>query len=282
MSGFALAWDNPLDDPNGATQTALGGLDIFFFVCFFLEAAVKIISLGFYSSEPSSVSSSYIEDPWNILDLFILGISAISIMATDPSLSQKVSGLRALRSAKALKALRALRLARRFEGIRIVIQTLIDSLPDVLDTVFLVFLLMFVFALFGVSFWKGQLKGCSGAVFDNVISHSGPLMELLTYPTPWAAMTAESKAFFGPNNSISNLGFSSDCSGSFGWPEEPCCPQFNSATELVTSRMICECWGGKWANLYDQSFDNVGFAVFAVFECSTFENWFVSCYARFS
>jgi hypothetical protein len=79
VSALALAFDNPLHDPNGQTQQALGVIDIIVSAFFLLEAVVKIIALDFYSKSPTS----YCKDSWNILDMFILIISFISILGND-------------------------------------------------------------------------------------------------------------------------------------------------------------------------------------------------------
>ena len=93
VSSLALAFDNPLSDPNGNEQYALQCIDIIVTVFFAVEASLKVLAFNFWDSSPDC----YVKDPWNLMDLFILVISFISIAGNDPVVSQKIKGLRALR-----------------------------------------------------------------------------------------------------------------------------------------------------------------------------------------
>jgi hypothetical protein len=82
--------------------------------------------------------AAYLRDSWSWLDLATVGVSFTVFM---PKASTNVSGLRALR------ALRPLRTIKGMPGMRVLVATLIESIPLMLDVLFL---MGFVFIIFGI------------------------------------------------------------------------------------------------------------------------------------
>ncbi len=84
---YESKWNNTLDL-----------IDIFFTVIFLIECIVKVIAMGFIMHR-----NSYLRDPWNILDFFIVGVSVFSLLP-----NQDQSALKALRTARILRPLRSM------------------------------------------------------------------------------------------------------------------------------------------------------------------------------
>ena len=262
FSAIVLAFDSPLDDPNGRTQTVIKALDYLMAAYFTLEISIKIVALEFYKKNDPHC---FVRDAWNWLDLVVVLISYLSILADSLS---SIKGLRALRSFKSFKALRSFRMSSRLRGLKVVIDVLMTSLPDVMFSLGLCLFFLYIFALFCLSFFKGQFKSCQGDVFSNFISTNSSYMNLLQYPRPWNDLSIEQQSWFGPQSIFMNT-TASVCSSA------PCCSQYDTTENHVTSRDICECWGGIWGKIMGNaaSFDNIGESIFTVMQISTLSSW---------
>jgi voltage-dependent calcium channel L type alpha-1D len=108
ISSIFLAFDNPLNNPNGTTNIFLKYADIVFTIIFAMEAFMKIVSYGFFMNG----KDSYIRNPWNILDFFIVVTSIISISLTKVDLST-------LKILRLIRVLRPLRVISRNEGLKV-------------------------------------------------------------------------------------------------------------------------------------------------------------------
>ena len=75
LSSIQLAISKPLNDPNATITTVLYWIDVGTTIIFFLEAIIKIVVLGFFWCG----ESSYLRNPWNILDFSIMALSILSV-----------------------------------------------------------------------------------------------------------------------------------------------------------------------------------------------------------
>jgi len=85
ISSITLVIDNPLSDPDSSTIIFVGYLDNCFTVLFTLEAATKIIAMGFLFNNPTLQKkriTPYIRNPWNILDFIVVVSSLIDFVVT--------------------------------------------------------------------------------------------------------------------------------------------------------------------------------------------------------
>lgn len=220
---------------------------------------------------------SYFADSWNSLDFAIVNLSLVSLIA-----GSDIPGYRVLRS---MKAIRPLRLLRRIEGMRVVVNCLIDIMPDVSYAVLIYFIFMLIFAIFYVSYFKGQGRGCTGKIFFNAVRVEPSFRSLLQNPVRFQDMASYQQAWFGPNSSIATFNETA-CSG---WPYNSCCPRLgvgagtqgddtigveNSNSSTPTSKQLCECIGGRWETNYNPNvpvqYDNVPQAIVSLFQLSTF------------
>lgn len=257
ISSISLALDNPLNNPESMQSKVLSYLDLILTFLFSIEMLVKIIALGFIFGE-----SAYLHSSWNVLDFVVVLISFVSIYTGNNS------NLTSLRSLRALRALRPLRVINRAPGLKLVVNSMLSSIPDVMNVLALCFLFFFIFSIFCVNYFQGMFRACGGEVFRNEIETNNDYYHLLTYPKYWDSLSTEERSWFGPNSTIPM-----DCE-QYQFPNEPCCSSFPTSHRTpITSRMICECWGGEWQFYTNYQFDNVAQALLALFQMSTTEGW---------
>ena len=261
ISSIALAIDSPLLNPESTFAISLVYMDYALTAIFSIEMMLKVIALGFWMDE-----GSYLRNSWNILDFIVVVISITS------TFSSSNSDLKALRSLRALRGLRPLRVINRAPGLKVVVNTMFASFPDVMNVAAFCFIFFLIFSIFGVNYFKGTMRSCSGDVFDSIISPDDDYMTLLQYPQPWNKLSSDQQEWFGPSSD-----FALNCSG-YDYPSEPCCSQLPLSGE-VFSRDICECWGGGWELFRDQRYDNVLYALLSFFQMSTTEGWVGMMYA---
>ena len=262
ISSITLAIDTPLLNPDLPLAKTLVIFDLVLTLIFAGEMAVKVIALGFVFGE-----GCYLRSSWNVLDFIVVVISLVSTFTSGNS------QLKALRSLRALRGLRPLRVINRAPGLKVVVNAMFASIPDVMNVVAFCFLFFLIFSIFGVNYFKGNFRSCQGEVFDEFISNVPQYMQLLEEPKPWNSLSDEQQSWFGPNSTIPDM----NC-GKYDFPAEPCCSAYGTKN-LITSRMICECWGGEWNLIMDQRFDNVAYALLTFFQMSTTEGWVGIMYA---
>jgi hypothetical protein len=137
ISTITLAFETPLDDPEGEKIRILGYIDLFMTIAFTFEMTVKIISWGFAFAG----KDSYIRDPWNILDFVIVVSALLGVIAGD---SIKISFIKALRI---LKVLRPLRIIATNKGLKVAIVSLGRSIPNIMRLQIIVLFFVFLFAI---------------------------------------------------------------------------------------------------------------------------------------
>lgn len=263
LSAIALALDDPLANPeftSSKTYNNIGNACTLFFLC---EAILKIVGFG---------PLVYLSDGWNIFDFCITVVSMFFLYYEDPRLNS-------LRSFRVFRVLRPLRLLSQFPGLKLVVNSLICSIQEAGYISLLLLIVWLIFGTVAVSYKKGQMRSCVGDVFTNTISTNQAYYRTLQHPMPWNQMTIDQKEMFGPDSKVyfGNSTFASSCTG---WPGAPCCQgiQFPVNAKALTSRQLCECWGGTWDFVSGVSFDNIGTALIALFSIATTEGWVTLMY----
>lgn len=71
------------------------------------------------------------------------------------------SNLQSLKALRALRALRPLRMISRNQGMKLIVNALLSSLPAMSNVVIVCFLFLLIFAIVGVSFFKGAFGSCT-------------------------------------------------------------------------------------------------------------------------
>jgi len=157
ISSITLCVDNPLNDPKGDVQVMLGYIDYFFTFLFFIEAMIKIIAKGLLFNN-MRVINPYLRDYWNILDLFVVVAALMDLVFNIIGIN--MNQLQALKAFRALRALRPLRMISRNEGMRLIVNALLASLPSMANVMLVCLLFILIFSIMGVSFFKGRFYSC--------------------------------------------------------------------------------------------------------------------------
>ena len=95
----------------------------------------------------------YFTEPWNLFDFFVVMMSLASLFLSDLIEKYFVSPT-LLRVVRVVKVGRVLRLIKGAKGIRTLLFSLVMSLPALLNIALLLFLVMFILAVFGMSLFK--------------------------------------------------------------------------------------------------------------------------------
>ncbi|KAL8611742.1 hypothetical protein ACOMHN_065367 [Nucella lapillus] len=138
------------------TQTVedtLEMLNIIFTSIFVLEAVVKLLGLRWH----------YFRVPWNIFDFLIVLMSIIDIILDD-LLNSVIIKPTLLRVVRVFRIGRVLRLIKSAKGIRKLLFALIISLPAIFNIGALLFLVMYIYSIIGMSSF-GDIK-LNGAIDD--------------------------------------------------------------------------------------------------------------------
>lgn len=266
VSSLSLAFESPLDSPESPTRLIISRIDYVVAVVFSLEVIMKIIAYKLYDGP-----NSYLRSGWNCMDIIVCSISLLGI-----ALGGVVKSLRVIR---ALKAIRALRVAVILPELKIVLDTITDVIPTICMIAVVYCVLLFIVALFCMGLFKGQFRHCSGPVYSNIIAGNDSYNKLLVSPVSWQNMDDAQRSWFGPNSPFNATGPSfAACADT----ALSCCAAIgpgstvddsNSPPHLLTSRDICECWGGTWTKIIPNSFDTMYTSYLTAYELSTFCNW---------
>jgi len=170
LSSLSLAFDSPLKDPNSTLKTILFYTDQIFTFAFTIELLIKVIALGFFfnrfKEKGENGREAYIRSTWNLLDFIVVFASLFDFFIW---VSGSEEGGRALKSLKALRALRALRPLRvisKNEGLRLVVNALLASIPAMTNVILVCLLFLLIFAIMGINFFKGLFYSCKDLPLD--------------------------------------------------------------------------------------------------------------------
>ncbi|RWS22462.1 voltage-gated sensitive sodium channel-like protein [Leptotrombidium deliense] len=127
--------------------TVLERLNLFFVAIFTAECVLKIFALRWY----------YFKEPWNVFDFIIVILSIVGSILKEWIARYFVSPTM-LRVVRVVKIGRVLRLVKGARGIRTLLFALAMSLPALFNICLLLFLVMFIYAIFGMSFFMNVKK----------------------------------------------------------------------------------------------------------------------------
>merc|ERR1719316_2236029 len=115
---------------------------------------MKIIAFGLIFGP-----EAYLRNSWNNLDCLIVLVSVTDLLSevlpfgSADSMSQ-------MKTLRILRALRPLRLISRNENLKLVVNTLFKSIPELCNLLVVTVLFLLIFGLMGVNFFKGSLYTC--------------------------------------------------------------------------------------------------------------------------
>lgn len=139
LNSLKMATDNPL-----STVTTLPWAENTFTAIYVTEMSLKILAYGFVLNP-----GSYLRDSWNIMDFLIVTTSLLPIVVT---LNFSVNALRAFR------VLRPLRTITKIRALKMIMKTLFYSFSLVMDSIYILLFVIFVFAIAGMQLFSGTLK----------------------------------------------------------------------------------------------------------------------------
>jgi hypothetical protein len=156
LSAVTLAMENPRDDPNSEKSQVLEIINLAVTCAFAVEMLLKIIAMGLVMH-----ADSYLRSRWNCLDGCITVVSIVSLVVTDDS------SLTVIKVVRLMRVLRPLRLISKSAGMRVVVDTLLAAIPQVLSVIMIWLLLFVIFGILGVQLFAGKFYRCN----DDSVSY---------------------------------------------------------------------------------------------------------------
>jgi hypothetical protein len=160
ISTASLCFQNPTYDPNSKSMKFFKALDFYTTLIFTGECMLKIMALGFAMNGPSS----YLRTAENVFD-FIIVLSALLALAASDDTEGVMAIMGKLKTLRVMRVVRPLRIISRSENLKIAINALIVSIPQLINLTIFVFLFFFLFGIFGVNYFKGCYYEC---MMENV------------------------------------------------------------------------------------------------------------------
>nr|KAF6421154.1 sodium voltage-gated channel alpha subunit 11 [Molossus molossus] len=179
----------------GADVTAtLEYLNLGFVAIFTVECLIKIFALRQY----------YFTNGWNLFDCVIVVLSIVSTMVSALEKSDHIPFPPTLfRIVRLARIGRILRLVRAARGIRTLLFALMMSLPSLFNIGLLLFLVMFIYAIFGMNFFGGVESDSGIDDIFNFQTFAGSLLCLfqITTSAGWDTLLnpmlqSENKTYF--------------------------------------------------------------------------------------
>lgn len=143
------------DQPHEVKQV-LDYLNIVFTVIFIVEAILRIIALRW----------RYFQYPWNVFDFIIVILSIVGIIVEQLNETGIIITPNLLRVVRVFRIGRLLRFFEKAQGIKRLVFALVVSLSALFNIGAILFLIMFIYALIGMSFFANVKK--TGALNDVV------------------------------------------------------------------------------------------------------------------
>lgn len=141
------------EDSSLSYQDLLDNVNLVFTVIFMLEMVLKLLALG---------PKGYWFNGWNRFDAFVVTASIVDLLL-DSLGSELGSFLRVgpqlARVLRVLRVSRLFRLAKSMQGLAALIETMIFSLPSMLNITALLFLVFFIYSVLGVFLYKDITQG---------------------------------------------------------------------------------------------------------------------------
>ena len=282
VSALLLAIESPAY-PNAAFMEAAKVCDYIFFIIFTIEATAKVIADGFIVNK-----GSYLRDGWNRLDFAVL-------VFTSPVLMAALSGTSFIRVLRIGRTLRPLRMLNRNPGLKLIINSLLESVPQVFNVLVFAVAVFLIFGILGVSLFAGMFYQCNDPMCGPSALTPTDYQRAVLDPS-WGATDGgiTSKGFEARDAAAEEVpvggsfdGFQETCApypkgtgikftNLNGTEQYSCCAEqycvghfINPETGLLTPR--------TWSSPR-YSFDTVGLALQTLFECATTEGFLLVMY----
>ena len=233
-------------NPNNKRNDVLFNFDIIFTVIFTLEMLIKMTALGVVFHK-----RSYLRDGWNVLDFVVVGASIASVALKFTLPNVNIGGIRVIRT---LRVLRPLRAVKRSPGMKKVVGAMLDSVSEISGLLAAAGMILFCFAVMGVSFYKEQMNYCNDIDMPNMTSCVGNYSYAIDSMTKlrYSANQVEATLDAGLYNETENYNYYFEA-------REWDLPYLNFEYSYKGAEALLSIIGFEdWTRLYYQSADTVG------------------------
>jgi len=141
LNSILLMIDEPILE-NKYSKSSISLMQDVISLIFLLEAGMKIFVMGFVAGK-----HTYLREPFNILDFVIVILSVVSYFLDVLDSNIDISYIRAFR---ALRALRPLKLVSKNEGMKLIVNSLLSSIKQLMNVMLIALLFFFVFGIIGL------------------------------------------------------------------------------------------------------------------------------------
>lgn len=177
-SGTLALEDKHLNERPDLKKT-LDVLDTIFTIIFSLEMILKWLAFGI---------RRYFGNLWSWLDFLIVIVSFVNLMASMFG-RHKIQALKTMRTLRAMRGLRPLRALQRFQGMRVVVNALIQAIPSIFNVLLVCLIFWLIFSIMGVQMFGGKFWRClndNGELVDaqEVPNKSDCIRKNLTWSNP--------------------------------------------------------------------------------------------------
>uniref|UniRef100_A0A8B9ETZ1 Sodium channel protein n=1 Tax=Anser cygnoides TaxID=8845 RepID=A0A8B9ETZ1_ANSCY len=200
------------------------------------EILIKLLARGFVWNE-----FTFLRDPWNCLDFVVIIVTYVSICKT----SGNVSALRTFRVLRTLKAISVI------PGLKVIVNSLIESVKKLTDVLILTVFCLSIFALIGLQLFMGNLKfkcilnSTTNDTYNDILCKDAKI---------YSPNETDICARMNKSSEILLCGFSSNPNGE--------CPQNYKCLQI-----------GKNPDFGYTSFDHFGWAFLSLFRLMTQDSW---------
>lgn len=149
VSTCVMAADNPLRDPSAPFTQVLRMADKVFAIVFIVEMLIKLVAMGLIGRK------AYLSSAWNWLDGVVVLVSVVTMVSAG-------GGGATLKTFRILRAFRPLRIISRNEGLKKVVNTIVNSLPELGMVAIMALIFIFICALVALSLLHGKFYHCDG------------------------------------------------------------------------------------------------------------------------
>ncbi|EFJ42353.1 hypothetical protein VOLCADRAFT_67081 [Volvox carteri f. nagariensis] len=193
---------------------------------------------------------AYLKNGWNWIDLLATASGYVRYLPLPDDSGAGLSGVRAMRALRPLRALSAI------PGLRLLVETLLEALPLLLDVIFLLAWVFFVFGIVALNLFMGKLHSrCVWPALTPAEPPPGATGAPADPPYgPGAASPPQQQPQLVPG--LENTPCAVGGAGLFK------CPDGSSCIDINTN-----------PNFGYTSFDNFGAAAFCIFQMLTLDGW---------
>ena len=142
INSVLLMIDEPTLTSVYSKQTINALIDTISFI-YVIECAMKIVTQGFVLGK-----HAYLKDSFNIFDFTIVLLSLCSYFLEHYKVTWISLG--AVKAFRALRALRPLKLVSKNQGMKLIVNSLLKSIPNIFDVLLIIMLFFSVFAILAV------------------------------------------------------------------------------------------------------------------------------------